>query len=69
MLLNEKMYQLMIISEFKSFHRNTHTHKHIKLIKIFLPISVVPPCCALTAILASASLNKRDAAAAPIGRM
>jgi len=27
---------------------------------------VVPPCCALTAILASASLNRRDAAAAPV---
>lgn len=30
------------------------------------PISVVPPCWALTAIFASASLNNRDAAAVPV---
>lgn len=32
---------------------------------INIPISEVPPCCALTAIFANASLNKRDASAAP----
>ena len=31
----------------------------------YLPISIVPPCWALTAILARASLNKLDAADAP----
>lgn len=33
---------------------------------INLPISVVPPCWAFIAILASASLKTRDAAAAPV---
>lgn len=35
----------------------------------YSPISVVPPCWALTAILAKASLNNRDAAAVPEGIM
>lgn len=43
---------------------NTFNQKYIKT-QINLPISVVPPCWAFMAILASASLNTRDAAAAP----
>lgn len=39
--------------------------RRIILKALCLPISVVPPCWALTAILASASLKTREADAVP----